>query len=108
MSKKLKPLALAAVILVLAGCSTPTSAPTTKGALDAFKTLSMSKKDTCQTQREIADHNSRYDTLKTGKDVTYKPPCDVEKKVAAKPPMSLGSPDIVTADADLETPNLSP
>lgn len=84
MSKKLKPLALAAVILALAGCSTPTSAPTTKGALDAFKTLSMSKKDTCQTQKEIAEHNSKYDTLKTGKDVTYKPPCELEKKVASR------------------------
>lgn len=79
MSKKLIPLALVAAIHALAACSTPISGPTTKGTLDAFKTLSMSRKDTCQTQQEIADHNSRYDTLKTGKDTVYKAPCVLEK-----------------------------
>ena len=102
MLKKLMRSALALATLALAACSTSTSAPTTKGALDAFKPLSMSRKDTCQTQTEIADHNSRYDTLKTGKDVVYKPPCVREKpkepKVATAPPMGLGHPEIVSVD----------
>ena len=77
MSKKLTlPLVLLA-ILPLAACSTLTPV-SSKGALDAFKPISSSKADTCETRREIAEHNSRYDTLKTGKTVVYKAPCDVE------------------------------
>lgn len=53
---------------------------TTKGALDSFRPLMMSRKDTCGTQREIAEHNSRYETLRTGKETVYRAPCDVDKK----------------------------
>lgn len=65
--------------LALAGCETPMSV-TTKGALDSFRPLMMSRKDTCGTQREIAEHNSRYETLRTGKETVYRAPCDVDKK----------------------------
>jgi len=77
-------LALSLVTPVLGACSTQMSATTTKGALDAFKVISMSRKDTCQTQKEIAEHNSRYETLKSGKETVLKAPCDVEQKVASK------------------------
>lgn len=40
----------------------------------------MSKADTCETQRQIAVHNSIYDTLKTGKSVVYKAPCETAPK----------------------------
>lgn len=66
------------VILPLAGCSTLTPV-SSKGALEAFKPISSSKADTCQTRQEVAEHNSRYDTLKTGKPVVYKAPCDVKQ-----------------------------
>lgn len=69
---------------MLAACKTSTSAPTINGALDSFKIITMSKRDTCETQKQIAEHNSRFDTLKTGKDTVYKPPCETEQKVAAK------------------------
>ena len=69
--------------LALAGCSTPMSV-TTKGALDSFRPLTYSRHDTCATQQEIAEHNSRYDTLKTGKEVVYKAPCASERIASAK------------------------
>ena len=69
----IKPLLLAAT-LALAGCSTPTGV-TTKGALDAFKPIRASDQDTCETQVQVAEHNSRYDTLKEGKSVVYKAGC---------------------------------
>lgn len=75
------------VTLALAGCSTPTGV-STKGALDAFKTISSSPKDTCQTQREVAEHNSRYDTLKNGKEVVYKAECNTQRVASSDKPKS--------------------
>lgn len=79
-----RPLA-ALLILPLAGCSIPIQGPTTKGALESFRPLTLSRRDTCQTQREISEHNSRYQTLLDGKPTVYKAPCDVEKRVAGAP-----------------------
>lgn len=31
-------------------------------------------------QKAVAEHNSRYDTLKNGKEVVYKAPCQVDPK----------------------------
>lgn len=67
-----------ALVPALAGCSTPMFV-TTKGATDAFRPIQMSRRDTCETQKQIAEHNSRYDTLKTGKETVYKAPCQLEK-----------------------------
>lgn len=75
-------LALALVTLNLAGCVTPTPV-TIKGAELAFKPIASSPKDTCSTQQQVAEHNSRLDTIKAGKPVVYKAPCDVDKKEAA-------------------------
>jgi hypothetical protein len=81
------PKRLAALLtLPLAACAIPTSEPTTKGALDIFRPLHSSARDTCATQKEVAEHNSRYDTAKTGKETVYKAPCDKPKQIAqAKP-----------------------
>lgn len=76
-------LALALVTLSLGGCVTPTPV-TIKGAELAFKPISGSPKDTCSTQQQVAEHNSRLDTIKAGKPVVYKAPCDLEKKGEAK------------------------
>lgn len=84
MSRKLIAPLIAAVTLTCAACGTPTSGVTSKGALDAFKPIASSPKDTCQTQVAVAEHNSRYDTLKTGKETVYKAPCDNPKRVASK------------------------
>ena len=74
---------MALTTLMLAGCETPTSAPLTEaGALAAFKPLRASASDTCDTQRQVAEHNGRYDTIKQNKVVVYKAACDVDPKPA--------------------------
>lgn len=72
-------LLLVAVIPVLAGCSTPTSGLTKAGALLAFKPIAAHRKDTCETQRQVAQHNSRYDTIRRSKVVVYKAACEIEE-----------------------------
>jgi hypothetical protein len=42
-------------------------------------------------QRAVAEHNSRYDTLKTGAEKVYKAPCDVDKPSEAKGPANQTS-----------------
>lgn len=36
-------------------------------------------------QRDVAEHNSAYESIRTGKPVTYKAPCDVDKQTPAAP-----------------------
>jgi hypothetical protein len=81
-SQKLNPPLVALLTLPLAACAIPISGPTTKGALDIFRPLHSSVKDTCATQAEIAEHNSRYDTAKTGKETVYKAPCEAKQRLA--------------------------
>jgi len=69
-------LLLAAVTPTLGACSTLTPGLTSKGALDAFQPIRGSAADTCETQRQVSEHNSRYETLKTGKEVVFKAHCD--------------------------------
>lgn len=67
--------------LSLAGCagqSIPTPL-TEAGALAAFRPIANSRRAPCEMQREVAAHNSAYDTLQTGKEIAYKAPCDVDK-----------------------------
>lgn len=81
--------------MALAGCSTipsfGTDAP--KGrvidtSVQSFRPIAMSRNDTCPTQRAIAAHNSVYQTIKTGKVVAYRAPCDADEagKSQSKPP----------------------
>lgn len=81
-SRKLIVPVLVLTTLALAGCGTLTPYLTSAGALDAFKPISNSEGAPCTMQREVAAHNSVYDTLKKGTDVTYKAPCDVAPKAA--------------------------
>ena len=82
MSRKLTPL-LASLSLVLAGCETLTPGVTSPGALEAFKPIASSPKDTCNTQRAVAEHNSRYDTIKSGKETVYTAACDTPARTAS-------------------------
>ena len=67
-------LALVATLL-LAGCQTPTAGLSRAGALAAFQPIRASAQDTCETLKQVAEHNSAYDTLKTGREVVYKATC---------------------------------
>lgn len=82
MSKKLIVL-LPSLGLALAGCSTLTPGVTSLGAADAFKPIAASPRDTCETQRQVAEHNSRLDTIKTGKEVVYKAHCETQRVASA-------------------------
>ncbi len=64
---------------MLAACSTPTPPPVDT-SLTSFKAIGYSTRDTCPTQKEIAAHNSVYDTLKTGKLTVYRAPCEGKSK----------------------------
>lgn len=52
----------------------------TEGAIRSFKPISNSSKAPCKIQKEIAAHNSVYDSLKLKKEVVYKAPCDTTSK----------------------------
>ncbi len=76
--------ALAAVLsLALGACETPTALLKTS-ALDAFKPIPNSAQAPCDMQKAVAEHNSVYDTLKTGKEKVYKAPCVVDRKPEPK------------------------
>jgi hypothetical protein len=81
-------LAVLAATLPLAACGTPTLGLSNGGALAAFRPIEGSPRDTCDTQRAVAEHNSRYDSIKNGKSVVYKAPCDVDKKPSPEPKTS--------------------
>jgi hypothetical protein len=85
------PLALLLSSLSLTACATQTPSPTEPSvALDAFKPISNSAKAPCKVQKEIAEHNSVYETLRGGKEVTYLAPCVVDGKHFVD---SLGKPN---------------
>jgi len=80
-----KPSIALATALALSGCAgneTPTPL-TQAGALAAFKPIANSPMAPCVIQRDVAAHNSAYDTIKRGKAVVYKAPCDVDKPAPA-------------------------
>ena len=81
-SRKLKMWAASLVILPLAACSTPTIPLTETGLLEALPPIRYH--DYCSAQKGIAEHNSRWETLRDKKPVVYKAPCEVEPKVAKK------------------------
>lgn len=73
----LKRAALALSLLPVAGCSTLTTAQTDAAKVaDAIGHIEPSKRDTCQTQQQIAAQSSRIDTIKEGKEVVYKAACE--------------------------------
>jgi hypothetical protein len=74
--------------LVASGCSTPTPLLSDTGALKAFEPISANPADTCGTQKAIARHNSRYDSIRLGKPVSYAAFCELKKQAAAEPKTS--------------------
>ncbi len=84
MSKPLMPLALA-LALGLAACATPISV-TSDASLKAFKPIQAHERDTCETRRQVAEHNSAYDTLKQGKQIVYVAPCESQPTSAKAAP----------------------
>lgn len=78
LSRMLKALGCALATGSLGACATPTLLTKTS-ALEAFKPIANSAHAPCRVQREIAEHNTVYDTLKTGKPVKYLAPCDADK-----------------------------
>ncbi len=81
MPKSHRKLALPAaslLILPLAGCETPTIVTSAASTAESIGHISPSRKDTCETQRQIAAQSSRIDTIIKGKETVYKPaPCQV-------------------------------
>ncbi len=76
MFKKQIVLGLVLATLTLAGCNpAPTSAVIDTSTL-SFRPIPVDRRDTCATQKEVAAHNSVYDTLKSGKEVAYCAPCE--------------------------------
>ncbi|MFZ4534342.1 MAG: hypothetical protein ACOYOJ_21365 [Alsobacter sp.] len=76
-------LLLASLCLALAGCETLTPGVTSQGAADAFKPIAASPRDTCETQKQVAEHNSRLDTIKSGKEVVYTAACEPPARTAS-------------------------
>lgn len=59
----------------------------------------------------MAEHNSVYDTLKTGKPVTYRAPCEAEKgrpPVATAPAAAPGRTSVFERERDFHAPGLPP
>lgn len=75
----------ASLCLALAACATPINV-STDSSLQSFKTIQSSKKDTCETQKQVAAHNSVYDSLKGGKQVVYSAQCESAPTTAKAAP----------------------
>lgn len=71
---------------MLGACETLTPSLTNGGALAAFKNIPNSPKAPCEMQKAVAEHNSRLDTLRNGKEVVYKAPCQIDKPSPASEP----------------------
>lgn len=69
-------------ILPLVGCATQTIPVTDTGALEALPPIKYH--DYCSAQKGIAEHNSRWETLKTKTPTVYKAPCDLDPKPEPK------------------------
>jgi hypothetical protein len=64
---------LAASLPLVAGCSSISATDSTKVA-EAIGTIQPSRKDTCETLRQIAQQTSRIETIKQGKEVVFASP----------------------------------
>ena len=56
-----------------AGCATPTVVPVTDAR--PFRIIKASCRDTPETRKQVDQHNSVLDTLRSGKRVVYKDDC---------------------------------
>lgn len=75
---------LSACAAGLAGCAASQANEirivSTEGALRAFKPIANSSQAPCKVQREIAAHNSVYDSLRLKQQIVYSAPCDSKTK----------------------------
>ena len=62
---------------LVAGCETYPSGTNSKKVADAIGTITPSRKDTCETLKQVAVQTSKIETIRQGKEVVYKTPdCD--------------------------------
>ena len=66
--------------VALSGCGTQYTATDAKKVADAIGHIEPSRRDTCETQRQVAAQSSRIETIKAGKEVVYKAPVCPETK----------------------------
>lgn len=83
--RKQMPLAASLLILALPACGTPTTGLTdAKAVAETIGHVRPSKRDTCETQAQIAAQSSRIDSIAANKEIVYKPePCKPAPQVAS-------------------------
>ncbi len=90
MNARQRPTLLAAslLILTLPACAIPTTGLTdAKAVAETIGHVRPSKRDTCETQQQVAAQSSRIDSIVSNKEVVYKPePCKAPAVVASAPP----------------------
>lgn len=59
----------------MGGCATQIPTPAIDSGVKSFRKISYSRRDTCETQKEIAEHNAVWERLATGKTVAYEVVC---------------------------------
>jgi hypothetical protein len=65
---------------LVAGCTGYPTGTDSKKVADAIGTIKPSRKDTCETLKQVAEQTSKIETIKQGKEIVYKaPPCDQPK-----------------------------
>ena len=58
----------------LSGCGTQYTATDANKVADAIVHIEPSRRDTCETQRQVAAQSSKIETIKQGQEVVYKAP----------------------------------
>lgn len=72
----MKLLILACLAAALSGCSQTITVTEAGKVAESIGHVKPSKRDTCETQRQVAAQSSRIDTIIQGKETVYKPaPC---------------------------------
>lgn len=66
---------------VVTGCATSNIATDAATIASAIGKIEPSRRDTCETQRQIAEQSSRIDTIVEGKEVVYRADCKPGAKI---------------------------
>lgn len=83
--QKLMRLAASLLTLPLAGCETPTTGTDAKKVAETIGHVRPSKKDTCETQQQVAAQSSRIDSIAANKEVVYKAECNPQRVASSQP-----------------------
>ena len=73
--RKLAMLAASLLIPMLGACASQPTVTEARKIAEAIGHVRPSRRDTCDTQQQIAAQSSRIDTIVTGKETVYKPDC---------------------------------